>query len=221
MYLSRIRLDAARKDTMRALANPYYFHGAIEKAEPGERTRKLWRVDRLGGELYLLIVSEEPLCFDHVLAQFGFEGDEVLSRDYAPLLSRITEGSRWQFRLKANPTIQKYAGFEKEGRGKVYAHATVKYQEQWLLDRAGRNGFSLEPGDFLVTESRWYSFQKRDRARVKILGCVYEGILAVTDADLFRKALTRGIGREKAYGMGMLTVMAAEQEGGRCQQKMG
>lgn len=45
--------------------------------------------------------------------------------------------------------------------------------------------------------------------RVSFLAVTYEGILQVTDAELFRKALTDGIGREKAYGMGMLTVVHA------------
>ena len=34
----------------------------------------------------------------------------------------------------------------------------------------------------------------------------YEGVLTVTDTELFCKALTEGIGRGKAYGMGLLTV---------------
>ena len=37
-------------------------------------------------------------------------------------------------------------------------------------------------------------------------GKTYEGILTVTDAEAFRNALVKGIGREKAFGMGMLTV---------------
>ena len=46
-----------------------------------------------------------------------------------------------------------------------------------------------------------------DRRRVTLGCCEYEGVLEVTDADLFRAALTEGIGRGKAYGLGLLTVM--------------
>ena len=35
----------------------------------------------------------------------------------------------------------------------------------------------------------------------------YEGILEINDAELFKTALINGIGRGKAYGMGMLTIM--------------
>ena len=41
---------------------------------------------------------------------------------------------------------------------------------------------------------------------MRMLAVTYEGSLTVTDADLFRKALTEGIGREKAFGMGLLTI---------------
>ena len=43
---------------------------------------------------------------------------------------------------------------------------------------------------------------------MSILGATFEGILTVTDPELFCRALTEGIGRGKAYGMGMMTVMA-------------
>ena len=35
----------------------------------------------------------------------------------------------------------------------------------------------------------------------------YEGILEISDADKFRKTLTEGIGKKKAYGFGMMTVI--------------
>ena len=36
---------------------------------------------------------------------------------------------------------------------------------------------------------------------------VYEGLLQVTDEENFRKILVEGLGREKAFGCGLLTVM--------------
>ena len=39
-----------------------------------------------------------------------------------------------------------------------------------------------------------------------MLSVTYEGVLTVVDAEIFKKALVNGIGREKAYGMGLLTV---------------
>ena len=52
MYLTRIKLDITKTNSMKALVCPSRFHGAIESAEPDGRTRKLWRIDELGGEKY-------------------------------------------------------------------------------------------------------------------------------------------------------------------------
>ena len=47
---------------------------------------------------------------------------------------------------------------------------------------------------------------RNSNKKVRLLAVTYEGILTVTDEDSFRKALVNGIGREKAYGLGMITV---------------
>lgn len=204
MYLSRIKLDITRSDTMRAFVSPNLIHGALECAETDGRTRKLWRIDRLGNEQYLLIVSESALDFSITAKQFG--GDTTVeTKSYDGLLARIVNGSQWQFRLKANPTVQKTDA--KTGRGKPIAHITPKHQEEWLKRQAEKHGFSLSDDEWRVTGSQWYRFRKgQSQHKVCMLAVTYEGILTVTDADLFRNALTQGIGREKAYGMGMLTV---------------
>ena len=123
MYLSRIELDPIRRSTMTALAAPQKFHGAVESAFSGERRRRLWRLDRLGEKLYLLLLSEEMPDLSGVVEQFG-TGAAPESRNYDPLLA--------------------------------------------------------------VT---------------------YEGVLQVTDPEAFRNLLCQGMGRGKAYGLGLLTVM--------------
>ena len=106
MYLSRIKLNAARTQTMRALAAPNVFHGAVESCDESGG-RKLWRIDTLGGEQYLIVLSEEQVDLTNAAEQFGYDSTYD-SKSYDGLLERITSGSRWQFRLIANPTVQKY-----------------------------------------------------------------------------------------------------------------
>lgn len=209
MYLSRIELDLTNRKTMCALSNPNLLHGAVEAAFPGARERKLWRLDTLGGRQYLLLLSPEKPDFRGIAAQFG-TGASGQTRAYAPLLERIAEGSVWQFRLTANPT--KSCKTMDSDRGKVRACAVVAEQEQWLLERAEKHGFALQENEFSVTGIKRYSFVKRqERRKVSLLSVTYEGILRVTDAERFRQTLTEGMGRGKAYGMGMLTVVRAER----------
>lgn len=207
MYLSRVELSSVRRSTMAALAAPQKLHGAVEAAFPGERRRRLWRVDRLNGKLWLLVLSEDKPNLHGIAEQFGVPGmPRSETKDYMPLLERVTCGSVWRFRLTANPTKSCSDGSEK--RGTVHAHCTPEYQKQWLLERAEKHGFSLDPHAFTVTHTRWYHFHKGGGGRpVSLLSVTYEGILHVTDADMFRQVLSDGLGRGKAYGLGLLTVM--------------
>lgn len=211
MYLSRVELDLARPTTMQALVAPQKLHGAVESAFAGERRRRLWRLDRLGGKLYLLLLSEDRPDLTGISAQFGpvNGAGQVETRDYTPLLQRITPGSVWQFRLTANPTKSCPDPKDTAVRGAVRAHCTVAYQQQWLLQRAEKHGFALTPDSFTVTASRWLRFAKGGDRRhpVTLLSVTYEGVLQVTDPQVFSQLLTQGIGRGKAYGLGLMTVM--------------
>lgn len=206
MFLTRMKLDTDNRNTMRALNAPNRIHGAVESAFSGERRRCLWRIDNLKGQTYLLILSEEEPDLKNAAAQFGAESWETVS--YDPLLERITEGSRWYFRLVANPTESKAQG--KGKRGKVHAHVTPQYQKEWLLSRASDHGFSVDMDSFDVKHSQWFQFQKRQSGpEVSLLQVTFEGRLTVTSPEKFRNMLTEGIGRAKAYGMGLMTVIAS------------
>lgn len=208
MYLSRVRINETKRETMRALASPGIIHGMLETCFDYEkRARKLWRLDPLNGGLYLLVLSEDEPDFARLTAQIGFSADKGEIRDYSVLLSRIENGQKWRFRLCANP-IKSLKTKEGE-RGKKLAHVTREQQCQWLIERAEKNGFAIERNDFDVVHTRWYEFQKskNDKQTVTIRTAVFEGLLTVTDAELFCTALTQGIGRAKSYGCGLMTVI--------------
>lgn len=207
MYLSRITLNPALRETMKALVSPSIFHGAIENSFDGARARRLWRIDDLNGKKYILIVSEAMPNLKAFAEQFGYAG-EYETKDYSPLLDRILDGGKWQFRLTANPVVSK-------SHGKIMAHITPEYQKKWLDSRAEKLGFSLDEAEFQTVQSKWYDFRKKSGAgssRVRLLSVTFEGILTVTDAKQFKEALCNGIGREKAYGQGLLTIVRGKIE---------
>lgn len=211
MYLSRVELDTARRSTMLALSNPQKLHGAIETSFAGERRRRLWRLDKLAGRLYLLLLSEDKPDLSGLASQFGPQDGSALpeTRSYDPLLQRISAGSVWQFRLTANPVKSCVNRNSPGSRGVVRAHCTVEYQKQWLLERAAKHGFALEMDGFDVTASQWLRFARggENSRPVSLLSVTYEGVLKVTDAAQFCLLLTNGIGRGKAYGLGLMTVL--------------
>lgn len=204
MYLSRVQLDVTKREVMRALNSPSIIHGAVENCFSGERKRNLWRIDSLGGKLYVLILSENAPDLTGFCRQFGVDecGE---TRSYDKLLDRIENGVKLHFRLKANPTVSRKE--EAGKRGKVYAHVTPEFQKMWLTEKAEKNGFSLNDEDFEVVYSKRNRFYKGGDKKVYIVSAEYEGILYVTDKEAFKNMLISGIGRGKAYGMGLMTVV--------------
>ncbi len=234
MYLSRIELDIHRRDTMRALNWPIVMHGAIENSFINKTERKLWRVDYLGNRCYLLVLSETLPDFSHLSEQFSAPGTKSEHRNYQPLIDRVKDGQKYRFRLCANPvhcTKRDVGLANREARGIIKAHVTQDQQCQWLIDKASSCGFSLELGEkivktnkqgevseawthpgFDIVHTTWRTFDKRvddtkSKNKVTLRTATYEGVLTVTDAELFKSKLLNGIGREKAYGCGLLTIL--------------
>jgi len=204
MYLSRVAIDSKKHETMNALYNLEKLHGMIENSFSGERQRNLWRIDHLHGTDYLLMLSPDPPQNNILPEQIGFKGEEWETKDYEKLLVRIKEESKWRFRLTANPTVAKIG---KEGhRGKVKAITIASKQREWLIKQSEKKGFCLLESQFDVVQSEWRIFKKGGKEN-RILSVTFEGILTVSNAELFCHTLQAGIGREKAYGMGLITVV--------------
>lgn len=207
MYLIRVELDVRKKQTQLGLVSRNKFHGAIEDAyslHDDKTKRKLWRIDKVGGNTYLLLMSEELPDLSEFVRQFGKESSEYEIKKYDALLDRVANHSVWQFRLVANPTR---CVKQSNGRGKRVAHTSPKYQVEWLKKQGEKNGFHLLADNLQIRDVTWLHFNKKAERMIHALAVTYEGLLEVDDADKFREVLTSGLGREKAYGMGLLTIM--------------
>ena len=207
MYLSRIAIDPNNRNTLRALDNPEIMHGMVESCFTGERKRTIWRLDYLNDDLFLLLLSHDRPDFTHLASQIGFAGKSGETKDYSVLFPKIKEGTSWRFRLTANPVTSIP---DAEGkRGKKKAITITIYQREWLARQGNQHGFVLLPDQYDVVHSEWRQFRNKGRT-ISVLCAAFEGVLTVTDSEKFIKALKEGIGRAKAYGMGLLTVMKNE-----------
>ena len=207
MYLSRIVIDLQKRRTLQALDSPEILHGMVENCFPAKTERDLWRIDEMNGVPHLLLLSGEKPNLTSLTAQIGFPGMEGETRDCQKLLDRILTGSIWQFRLAANPVTS--IPQPDQRRGKIAAITIAERQREWLIRQGNRNGFLPVQGQFDVIRSEWKIFRNKGRT-VSVLCVTYEGLLTVTDAEAFKTALRNGIGRGKAYGMGLMTVMSHE-----------
>ena len=213
MYLTRMELDTEKRATRKLLCSRSKIHGMVESAFSGGRERRLWRLDTLGGGLYLLILSEEKPQLALAVLTYGVPEAGFVTKSYDTLLERITAQSRWHFRLVANSTLSKSRASTGK-RGQVCGCVGVGQQEDWLRKRAEAHGFQVGEEDFRVVGNDWHTFYKqetreREKAEKRVLlrEATYEGVLTVTDVDKFKELLCNGLGRGKAYGMGLLTVM--------------
>nr|WP_314931348.1 type I-E CRISPR-associated protein Cas6/Cse3/CasE [Shuttleworthia satelles] len=208
MYLSRVEIDFNSRVNMRELNHVGAYHNWVEQAFPEEvdrkiRSRKLWRIDCLAGKRYLLLVSEREPSRE-LLESRGVKGS-FASKEYDTFLSTIHTGDQFRFRIVLNPV---HAVLEDERkRGKVYPLYAEKDQLQFLLDRGPKHGFTVPEDQVTIVERGQERLLKKGNHSTNLVKAVYEGRLKVLDSSRFVDLLIHGMGREKAYGFGLMTVI--------------
>lgn len=234
MFLSRLTLNPRDRRARFDLARPYELHRTLWRGFPeGDPGRILFRVDpdRGGGHPVVLVQSDRQPDWAELPAGYTVLVPE--SKAFDPVLEA---GQKLRFRLRANPTKRVAAGNPRLGSvaaGKRVALCSEGDQLRWLLRKAGQGGFRVpgewvskkEPGrrtadwgpDF--ADGDWYpNFRvdvapegrdrndkpgHRDGAFVAVR---FEGVLEVTDPELFVKTIQDGVGSAKGYGFGLLSV---------------
>ncbi|MGB4614016.1 MAG: type I-E CRISPR-associated protein Cas6/Cse3/CasE [Erysipelotrichaceae bacterium] len=208
MYLSRVEIDIKNRKKIKNLSHVGAFHNWVENSFPKEikfkqRSRKLWRIDKLNGKEYLLIVSSEKPDIQ-ILEKYGVQ-DSAETKYYGDFLGKLKNGQKMKFRVVLNPVISIP---QRNGeRGIVKPHVTIEYQMKYLLDRSEKNGFIINEEEVNVVERGYVEFKKPKNKSIRLVKVVYEGILTIKDVDIFRNILINGIGKKKAYGFGMITVI--------------
>lgn len=209
-YLSRVEIDYKKPKSQIDLKSVGAFHNWVEQSFPEEwenreRSRKLWRVDVLRGKHYLLIVSDSKPDLRR-LETYGVAGT-ASAKNYDKFLNSLINGMRMHFRVTLNPVVSiSDTPDARTSRGRVVPHVTYAQQMNFLLDRAQKLGFSLNENEFTVIE-RGYSLFMKSVKPIRLSKAVYQGVLTISDADVMRKTLVEGIGKKKAYGFGMMTVI--------------
>lgn len=220
MYLSRVEVDMKNRAKIKDLTHLGAYHNWVEQSFPEDlnnekSARHLWRIDDLAGKRYLLILSESKPGTE--LNRYGVAGT-VQTKSYDQFLARLQEGQQLRFRLTANPSHTVSKPGSKQGR--IYPHITIEQQRKWLTDRAEKAGFQLveqtnptaegTPLAFDIVNRDWAMLQRRPSRGgrgVRLSRVTFEGVLRISDLTSFKRTLIEGLGREKAFGMGLMTVI--------------
>ncbi|MBC2876984.1 MULTISPECIES: type I-E CRISPR-associated protein Cas6/Cse3/CasE [Streptomyces] len=234
MYLTRFRINTARSDARRLLGSPHLMHGAVNMSFPeppprdGQGPRVLWRVDAdHRADTKLFIVSPTRPDLTHLVEQAGWptlDQPGWSTFAYGKFLDDLSAGDMWGFRLTANPVHHiRRAQDPKGSPTKRAAHKTPFHQTRWLLDRQDKSGFEVmrkaperrltqfgDEHELIVRDQVPLQFRRppapRAGADVRFTRVTYDGLLRVTDPGTFRRTLTHGIGKAKAYGCGLMTL---------------
>ncbi|MFK3984477.1 type I-E CRISPR-associated protein Cas6/Cse3/CasE [Micromonospora sp. NPDC050397] len=222
MYLTRFRINTARRGARKLLTSPQAMHAAVLSgfARPEDHTRDdartLWRIDHSQDrQVTLYIVSPAQPDLTHLVEQAGWPTtDTWQTRPYTGLLDTLAKGQTWAFRLTANPV--------RDGRKTTdapdtqrFGAVTVEYQTQWLTKRAATNGFLIAAQadghlNLTVHNRQTHNFTRvRGQRPVTLVTATYDGVLQVEDPDPLRRLLRNGIGHARAYGCGLMTLAPA------------
>ena len=215
MYISRVQLNSLNRRVMRDLKHVGCYHGWIEDSFPEERlqpkeesNRKLWRIDQINNKQYLLIVSNNKPDLKK-LEKYGVKGS-ASTKNYDAFLASLQEGMHAKFRVKLNAVKSLSDRTTHPKRGKVVV-VTFKDLPSFFMECANANGFSINPEQIRITTSKelfqHYGEDKMSHVHMTLAAATFDGILTITDLEKFKKALMCGMGKKKAYGFGMLTVI--------------
>lgn len=210
MFLSRVEIDRNNRRKTKDLSHLGAYHSWVEDSFPNERennvrSRKLWRIDPLGDKEYLLIVSPNQPDMN-LLEKYGVI-NSAQTKEYDNFLDNLIKNERYRFRLVVNPVVSIKSDPNSKERGRVVPHVTVEQQRNYLIERSEKNGFHIKDDEFTIVERKFEPLNKKGHKTIWLSKVTYEGILTIRDISKFRNLLVNGLGRKKAYGFGMMTVI--------------
>lgn len=211
MYLSRVEIDIYNRRKIKDLTHAGAYHNWVESSFPKEfkeniRTRKLWRIDTLNDKYYLMVLSEEKPNLK-LLERYGVESTGV-TKSYDKLLDSLKIGQKMRFRVSLNPIIS----ISEKGRKRGVVKNIIgdKNQRNFLLNRSKKNGFSLDENEFFAVRKKTEVLRKSSNRKEIFLKLDFEGILTITDVEKFKNIMINGLGKKKAFGCGLITVIPLE-----------
>ena len=242
IFLSRLQLDPLARRVQTELARPYEMHRTLCHAFPdlaGDEwtaARVLFRVDDDGARLQLLVQSKrEPdwHAFSQHLKSVRYLLTMPQVKEWQP---QLNHGQTLRFRLLANPTFRpkKEDGSDGERRGLYREYERL----DWLARQGARCGFALPQtrmtlesnGEPMIFRGRPHNtlvldlptcqvidlndgrrFLLPDR-KIQFSAARFDGVMQISNADLFAHALENGIGTAKGFGFGLLSVAPTEKK---------
>lgn len=213
-------LHAADPDFL-APYDPKEFAGGHVRVERGADSGFLFRVEPFsGGTAALLVQSAIEPDWDYAFRNAGhLLAAPPETRPYDP---RFAAGATLRFRLVANPTrkIDTKSGPDGKRRNGRRVPVADDRLVEWLAERGHAAGFAIDAKGIVVHTGFVRMMKPAKEAEretsgksVRLRSVRFDGTLEVTDPKRLHEAIARGIGAEKAFGFGLLSVAPRVEAG--------
>jgi len=220
VFISKVRLkkNAGYKgEFWNHIDGAYKLHSLVWDLfadDPGRKRDFIYRQDMVQGLPAFYCVSERVPSDRHGVWI-------VETKPYDPV---VRENQRLGFMLRANPIRTKRDEKDKQHRHDVVMEAKTLLKKRqaeppresdliqqagfmWLALRGEANGFSVRDGEVRADGYSQLRFTKpKGKHGVSLSTIEFNGILTVTDPDLFVRTLFHGLGPAKAFGCGLMMV---------------
>ena len=204
LFASVLLLSRADCQALR-MTDPYSLHRIVYSMFPDVRSEKdkqgsvpsgIQFADMGGdarGRKVLLLSDRQPTA--NVDGQYGEVRSQLLPENFL-------DHHQYRFRLIVNPTRRDSASkklIPVRGREAIV---------NWFMERAEANwGFVVDPQCLQVERVEVQRFTEKGGREVTLAQAHLAGVLRVSDATDFRNSFSRGIGRGRAFGCGLLQIV--------------
>lgn len=207
IYLTEIKISAleaaqSRSEFPNGLQDSYTWHQFVWKFFP-EREKEsrdfLTRLDFVSGSYRLFIVSRT-----YPIQPKNWTLEQCKTQEI-PL--SFFSNQHYRFQLRVNPTKKIRVGDTKDGtrkkNGKRIPLTKTEDLIAWLERKGESAGFIIQNQQLIVHPNNEENFV-RHAIRGKHSSVDFQGVLTVTDSNLFLQTFIKGIGSSKAFGFGLL-----------------
>lgn len=205
MYISKITMSLSEPAARKALYDCQKMHQLVTGLFGTSRSENdiLFRTRTERGNIAIYIYSSIPVKNEKVLPWMNL----VACRNVDGWLKSLQAGGVYGFDILATPTKKVP---RENGRSQRRVLRTEEERLNWLKRKAEQNGFEIVSYVLQNAVPAVYGSHEEGSGGDFAMG-VYQmqGYLKITNEDLFRKAVQKGIGAGKAYGIGMLMLKSA------------
>jgi len=204
MIASALSLDRKALKALR-VTDPYSLHRVVYSLYDDVRDEAQKNMSQSSGILFadqggdfharriLLLADRRPK--DNVAGQYGQVESKMVPENFLHY-------SRYRFKVIVNPTRRDSAS------RKLIPIRGRETIDQWFRQRSIESwGFSVHPESLQVDRVEVLRFNSKKKHQVTICQAHLQGVCSVTDTTQFHKSFTKGIGRGRSFGCGLLQLV--------------